>query len=146
MSVLNLVKEEADRNAQSNVRRIGTQDRPAAKLWINLGYATTNSKGEDRFVSMPVGLPIDTMEPLKVSGQEDWAKFRSAQNELLKMVQEAGAKLAPGEHVDLNLTIQLRHVNDAVVVNPEENEYSMNFAGLTKQAEVESETPPVSKK
>ena len=39
----------------TNNRRTQAQDRPSAKLWLNVGYDTNG-----RFVNLPVGIPVDT--------------------------------------------------------------------------------------
>ncbi len=131
MAILNLVKEQEERNTAPR-RGVAAQDRPAAKLWLNIGYMKN-----EKFINLPIGLPIDTMEPVRVSGQEDWAKFQSARNGLLKAIQDAGANLQPGAACELNLTIQLRHVNDAIDVKAEDNEYALEFGVVTTVAEAE---------
>lgn len=115
-------------NANNNTRRnSGNSDKPAAKLWLNIGYMANG-----RFVNLPVGIPIDTMEPVKVTGQnEDWVQFQNAKNELLKAVQAMGDQLAPGAEIGVpNLTINLRRVNEAVEVVQSENPYSVDLSSL----------------
>lgn len=101
-------------------------ERPKAKLWINLGYMQN-----DRFVNLPIGTPVDTMEPAEVRGQNaDWVKFQSARNDLLKALQELGANIEPGQEVDLNLIVKLRRVNDELAVPTGENEYKTDLSAL----------------
>lgn len=110
-----------------NSRR-GNQDRPAAKLWLNIGY----DKGE-RFVNLPIGIPLDTMEALPIRGQnEEWAMFQAARNHLLKQLQEAGDNLEPGAEVTVNLTVKLRKVNEALDVSTSEagNEFIADLSNL----------------
>ncbi|ESX17539.1 hypothetical protein X766_16010 [Mesorhizobium sp. LSJC255A00] len=114
-----------------------TNDRPKAKLWLNTGYVIA---GSDKFINLPVGLPIDTMEPAPVGGQnEDWLKQRQAQNEFLKSLQAAGADMAPGEERDIirqdmgngiTLVVRLRRVNEERAVPLATNEYAVNFTSM----------------
>lgn len=89
-------------------------DQPKATLWLNIGYdsGVPEENGEGtRFVSLPVGIPVDTQEKVDTrSRNQGYAEFQAARNHLLDRIMEAGAALAPGETVDLNLTIQLRKV------------------------------------
>ena len=106
--------------------RTQAQDRPAAKLWLNLGYDTNG-----RFVNLPVGIPVDTMELLPIRGQnEEWAQFQSARNQLLKAIQEAGDNLEPGAEVEVKLTVKLRKVNEEIEVKAEDNEFATDLSKL----------------
>ena len=106
--------------------RTQAQDRPAAKLWLNLGYDANG-----RFVNLPVGIPVDTMELLPIRGQnEEWAQFQSARNQLLKAIQEAGDNLEPGAEVEVNLTVKLRKVNEEIEVKAEDNEFATDLSKL----------------
>ena len=106
--------------------RTQAQDRPAAKLWLNLGYDANG-----RFVNLPVGIPVDTMELLPIRGQnEEWAQFQSARNQLLKAIQEAGDNLEPGAEVEVNLTVKLRKVNEEIEVKAEDNAFAADLSKL----------------
>lgn len=102
-------------------------DRPKAKLWLNIGYEKNG-----RFVNLPVGMPLDTMEPTKIQGQnEDWVKFQSARNGLLDALKAFGAQLTPGQEVDIpDLVIKIRRVNEDMQVEQDDNEYAVDFTGL----------------
>lgn len=102
-------------------------DRPKAKVWLNIGYEKAG-----KFINLPIGMPLDTMEPAKVSGQnEEWIKIQTARNALLEALQALGANLKPGEEIDVsNLTIKIRHVAEEREVKPEENEFSMDLGSL----------------
>ena len=107
-------------------RRTQAQDRPAAKLWLNLGYDANG-----RFVNLPLGITVDTMELLPIRGQnEEWAQFQSARNQLLKAIQEAGDNLEPGAEVEVKLTVKLRKVNEEIEVKPENNEFAADLSKL----------------
>ncbi len=112
----------AQQNAPTARSRTARDDRPKAKVWLNIGY-----QAGDKFITLPVGLPIDTMEPVEVRGQnEDWIKQQNARNGLLEMLQQAGASLEAGEEKTVNLTIQLRRTNEEVQVATVDNEYALN--------------------
>ena len=106
--------------------RQAAQDRPAAKLWLNVGYDANG-----RFVNLPVGIPVDTMEVLPIRGQnEEWAQFQSARNDLLKALQEAGDNLEPGAEVEVKLVVKLRKVNEEIEVSKEDNPFAANLSSL----------------
>ena len=112
--------------AGGNNRRTQAQDRPSAKLWLNVGYDANG-----RFVNLPVGIPVDTMEALPVRGQnEEWAQFQSARNDLLKAIQEAGDNLEPGAEVEVKLVVKLRKVNEEIEVSKEDNPFATNLSSL----------------
>ena len=108
------------RNAQQ------ASDRPQAKLWLNVGYDANG-----RFVNLPVGIPVDTMELLPIRGQnEEWAQFQSARNDLLKAIQEAGDNLQPGAEVEVKLVVKLRKVNEELEVSKKDNPFAANLSSL----------------
>ena len=104
-------------------------DRPTANAWLNIGYMVEvpstvegAKKGdmEQRFVSLPVGIPVDTTEPLAINSRNaDFNSFQAARNDLLEQIQEVAAGLQPGEEkiiggTDGGLCIQVRRVSDPV--------------------------------
>lgn len=104
-------------------------DRPKAQLWMNIGYHSgviDPETGEDRFVSLPVGIPLDTMEALPTNSRnKDYARFNAARNDLHEQIMAAAAKLEAGESTTLNLTIQLRRVNEEQPdVGTEDNQFA----------------------
>ena len=92
-----------------------------AKFWLNVGYVS-DVKDEDgtfRFVSLPMGIPLDTMDALKTrSSNPAYAQFQAARNDLLAQIMEAAEGLAPGQDYVINaeggLAIQIRRVADEV--------------------------------
>ena len=110
----------------TNNRRTQAQDRPSAKLWLNVGYDANG-----RFVNLPVGIPVDSMELLPIRGQnEEWVQFQSARNRLLKAIQEAGDNLEPGAEVEVKLTVKLRKVNEELAVSAEDNVFTTDLSKL----------------
>ena len=119
----------------SNTNRGGrapqNNDRPAAKLWLNVGYWA--GEGEDRrFVSLPTGIPLDTQEPVKAtSSNQGFAAFQQARNALLKALINAGMAFEPGQEDMVQLEVQIRRVNDAEQAPITDNVYALpTGAGL----------------
>lgn len=87
-------------------------DLPQAEYWMNIGYMVGEGD-EARFVSLPTGIALDTMRPVKANGTGEFAQFRAAQNNLHQQILEAAAKLEPGQALLLDgdcqgLQIQIR--------------------------------------
>ena len=117
---------KTNNNTSRSAGRQAQADRPAAKLWLNVGYDANG-----RFVNLPVGIPVDTMETLPIRGQnEEWAQFQSARNDLLKAIQEAGDNLEPGAEVEVKLVVKLRKVNEEIEVSKEDNPFATNLSSL----------------
>lgn len=105
---------------------INDEAKPKSKVWLNVGYEVNG-----KFVSLPLGLPIDTMDSAEIRGQnEDFVKLRTAQNELLEALKNAGQNMAPGQEQTVNLQVRLRRVNEELVVDRASNEYAIDFNGL----------------
>jgi hypothetical protein len=111
-------------------------DLPKAQTWLNVGYEVGEPGTEEyRFVSPPMGIPLDTMKPIEIKTRDPkYGAFQSAQNDLLAQLQGEAAKLAPGESVvirnpDSPICIQLRRVNDPVAAPAadESNPYAMKL-------------------
>lgn len=121
-------------NTRGNVASNGAaDDRPKAELWLNVGYTVqvqgTDEEGkavtEDRFVSLPTGIPVDTMEKVSTrSSNKGYAAFQSARNDLLDQIIAKAESLAPGEDAMLNLQLQIRRVNgEQAEISSEENPF-----------------------
>lgn len=84
-----------------------------AQTWLNFGYMAGEGDSA-KFVSLPVGIPLDTQKPLDMPRSAEFAKLQSARNDFLAQMQDAAAKLAPGEEliigIDGGLCVQLRRV------------------------------------
>ena len=125
MGILDFEAAKTNTSAPRSGRQ-AQQDRPAAKLWLNVGYDANG-----RFVNLPVGIPVDTMETLPIRGQnEEWAQFQSARNDLLKAIQAAGDGLEPGAEVEVKLVVKLRKVNEEIEVSKEDNPFAANLSAL----------------
>ena len=99
---------------------------PQAKLWLNVGYMAG-----DRFISLPLGTPIDTMQPRELRGSsQDFLKLVTAQNKLLEGLQGMIETLNPGDEIDLpNLIVKIRRTQGEVAVEGENN-YEVDLASL----------------
>jgi hypothetical protein len=102
-------------STKSSAPAANHSDKPKAKFWINLGYASgvMDDEGNDRFVSLPVGIPLDTQDRLPTTSRnKEFAAFQAARNDLLDQLMELAGGLEPGEDCILKLEVQLRRVND----------------------------------
>jgi len=97
-------------------QRMGMSQAPEveakAEIWLNIGYETGDP--EYPLITLPFGIPIDTQGESPLRGQNPkFLAFTKRKNELLKQIQAAGAKLAPGEEAIIGgteggLVLQLR--------------------------------------
>lgn len=96
-------------------RQGSSKDRAPTMIWLNVGYKHVDeTTGEEIFVSLPMGLPIDTMQEANVRGKnEDYVQLQQAKNALLTQLLQAAAELAEGETLDVDLDLQLRRVESA---------------------------------
>lgn len=94
-------------------------DRPKAQYWLNVGMDSPvqTEDGSMDFISLPVGIALDTMQELPVkSSNQIFNQFQAARNDLLKQLIEIGATLQPGESAEIALKVQLRRVAEAPAV------------------------------
>ena len=108
-------------------------DRPKAQFWLNIGYPVTvktESGEEQRFVSLPTGIPLDTQEALPTNSRNaEFAAFQAARNNLHDQFMAVAAKLQPGEDKiiglgDSGLALQIRRVNEeSAPVSTEQNPF-----------------------
>ena len=108
-------------------------DRPKAQFWLNIGYPVTvktEAGEEQRFVSLPTGIPLDTQEALATNSRNaEFAAFQAARNNLHDQFMAVAAKLQPGEDKiiglgDSGLAIQIRRVNEeSAPVSTEQNPF-----------------------
>jgi hypothetical protein len=85
--------------------------RKPSEFWINVGLPTGISEDKFSFLSLPLGIPLDTMNPVELRGSnQEFLEFRAAQNALLDKVLKAAKDLKPGEAVELGLMVQLRRI------------------------------------
>ncbi|MFA7188517.1 MAG: hypothetical protein WC117_00345 [Sphaerochaetaceae bacterium] len=98
---------------------------PKAEYWLNIGYGVdvqTEAGQEHRFVSLPMGIPLDTQTELSTkSSNAQFAQFQAARNDLHAQIMAVAETLKPGEDRILKLEIQLRRVNEDVAEATTEN-------------------------
>lgn len=89
-------------------------ERVNAATWLNIGYTAKDANGDDKFVSLPVGIPLDTQKGLDMPRSPAFAQLQAARNDLLEQLQAQAEALAPGEDIIIGaeggLQIQLRRV------------------------------------
>lgn len=101
-------------NAAPAANAAAPQARETAKVWLNVGVYIDNPKepGTQIFVSLPVGIPLDTMKFQEVRGSsEDFAHLVQAKNQLLKDLQDASKDLPAGQSGKVGgLKVEVRRV------------------------------------
>lgn len=91
--------------------------KPAAQYWLNFGYFVNEGTDAEKFVSLPMGMPLDTMDKVSTkSSNAEYAQFQAARNDLLEQFMGICGDLEPGDsHIirtEGDLAIQLRRVNE----------------------------------
>lgn len=114
---------------QSNAAASTTETKtakPKAQFWLNIGYVANEGSDEEKFISLPTGIPLDTQEALPTnSSNADFRAMRCAQNDLLEQLIEYAQNLEPGEEGIINLQVQLRRVKaEAADIPADENKYA----------------------
>jgi hypothetical protein len=117
---------------RGNSARNAANDRPKAEVWLNIGMeAPTIVDGEDspRFISLPAGIPLDTMEHLPTNSRNKlFAEFQSARNDLHDQIMEFAKGLEPGQEVIIPLQVQLRRVSEeAPEISREDNSFGVKL-------------------
>ncbi len=101
----------------------GNEPRPQAEFFINVGVPITRTVERDGemveeeiLLSLPFGLPLDTMNELVIRGNnEQWNADAAARNELLKALVKMGEGLDAGTGKMLpKLAVQLYRRKDQV--------------------------------
>jgi HAMP domain-containing protein len=120
--------------AGNNTRRNTTDstEREQAQVYLNIGFMSKNAEGEDEFISLPVGVGLDTMKPINVSGSnEEWKQLAQAKNALMEQLQKAAEQMEPGEeHVIADLQIQIRRRNVSEQPDAGDNPHMQAMAKL----------------
>lgn len=108
-------------NLNKPAQKSTASDAPAkSEFWLNVGYEVlveTDNGVEDRFVSLPFGIPLDNLKPYEINSSSDtFAFLRMAQNSLIEAILEAAYELDPGESRVISagdqLAIELRRIKD----------------------------------
>ena len=92
------------------------QQRPQAKVWLNIGYELDDTqRGDDGydFVSLASGIPLDQLDDLPTrSKNATYKAFQEARNDLRDQLLALAAEMQPGQSRIVNLQVQLRLVED----------------------------------
>lgn len=113
MAILNGNNASSIIGAALNGKATNNTQRPQAEIFLNVGITVQlpNEEGEmvDTFLSLPFGLPLDTMNELVIRGNNaQWNEQAAARNELLKALVKMGESLEAGSGTELpKLQVQL---------------------------------------
>lgn len=108
-------------------------ERPKSQFWLNIGYETdvVDDNGENRFVSLATGIPLDNMERLATNSRnKEFAAFQSARNDLYDQIMVVAKSLSAGEAkiigvTDSGLAIQIRRINnEAAEIPVDQNQFA----------------------
>lgn len=99
----------------------GKEAKAKTQIWLNIGYETADGK----FVNLPIGIPVDTMNKLEIRGSnEDWNKLSQARNKMLEKLQKHGSSMAAGAEEEVHgLVIKIKRVAADAEVDPHHNEF-----------------------
>lgn len=104
--------QKANASAQAMATAQTNQaERIPATIYANIGYWDVIN-GEDVFISLPIGLGVDTMRPAKITGRnEGYRELVRRKNRLLELLLGAAEQLEPGEEqVIAELQVQVRKI------------------------------------
>lgn len=111
--------------------------RPQATLWLNVGLNIPVQQEDgtvvDTFVSLPVGIPLDTTEPMAMRGSNrDWLNIVQVKNALLEFAQKTAASAEPGTGIIWeNVQVQLfKKGEPAKASDPSQNPLMQNMASI----------------
>lgn len=104
--------------------------KPAAKFWLNPGIDYVDpATGETIFIGMPQGLPLDTMDEVKVPARKgNYQEIQQGKNSLLRQLNEIAAELAPGETTTVNLVCQIRRAEESGAQIVDDNDSAISQA------------------
>ena len=90
------------------------EEKVKSQLWINVGYSI-EVEGESVFVSVPMGIPVDSIKELPVNTRNaEYNLLNQARNQLLAEILAGSEDLEAGESHVLELEVQLRRIDKEV--------------------------------
>ena len=101
------------------------QEKKPATLWLNVGVTVKNDKGEDEFIQLPVGIPLDNTKELSNT------TFNATKLALLNSFLALAKDIPPGGTKDVpktHLTMQIHRRVDANVPVTSAYDFSNIFA------------------
>lgn len=119
------------KNSASNS---ASESKPKAQFWLNIGYVANEGTEDEKFISLPTGIPLDTQEHLPTnSSNADFRALRCAQNDLLEQLLDFAKDLEPGAEGIIQLQVQLRRVKAPEADIPaDENKYARTLSFVSK--------------
>lgn len=111
-----------------------SESKPKAQFWLNIGYVANEGTEDEKFISLPTGIPLDTQEHLPTnSSNADFRALRCAQNDLLDQLLDFAKDLEPGAEGIIQLQVQLRRVKAPEADIPaDENKYARTLSFVSK--------------
>ena len=111
---------------KTSASNAASESKPKAQFWLNIGYVANEGTEDEKFISLPTGIPLDTQEHLPTnSSNADFRALRCAQNDLLEQLVAFAEGLEPGEEGVIQLQVQLRRVKEeAAPIAADENKYA----------------------
>lgn len=108
------------RAAQNNN---ANEEREPTKVWLNIGVPSKDENGDPIFLSIPLGIALDSMKPAKITGKnEEFRNMMAAKNQLMEQLQKLGEEMAPGEELILDdLSVQIRRVEEPTEAEKDED-------------------------
>lgn len=98
------IKELVAQIQANKVVETAKEESKEAKVWLNVG-ANITIDGVSTFISLPLGIPMDTMKPAKGTGT-----YSQAKNSLLASIMQMAEGVQPGEGKTLTgLDVQIYH-------------------------------------
>ena len=87
------------------------EEKVKSQLWVNVGY-TQVVNGIDVFVSVPMGIPLDSVKELVTNTRNvEFNQLNQARNQLLADILAASEDLEPGQDHTLELEVQVRRID-----------------------------------
>lgn len=90
-------------------------EKKKAKYWVNIGYATQGMNSqtnemEEVFISLPFGIPLDTMSLADLKGGDFNRRLARSKNALLQTFLDKAESLEAGEEqiLDMGAKLQVR--------------------------------------
>jgi hypothetical protein len=114
---------EAQAAALGQPARSANEKIPAT-LWLNVGVTVQNAKGEDEFISLPVGIPLDNHKELSNTS------FNAAKLALLQSVLTFASDIPAGGTKNVPtaaLTLQIRRVDPTPAAASTVHDFSKIF-------------------
>ena len=112
-------------NTQLNAQpqTIQNQEQKNSEGWINVGYETESVTGTC-FVKLPLGIPLDNIQPSKISNPDsDFGQLLLAQNGLLADLQKKVKEMQPGERLIIPLQVELYRKREEIQSEPSSSLY-----------------------